>query len=230
MEQEPRYVPAAGRDLLTPAYDLVVRLTMREGTFRPRLVAAVGEGLPAAGAGARLLEVGCGTGALTAMLAEALPVAAVWGLDGDPRVLGRARARLRPLAGRAGGAVELAEGNAAELPYGDASFDRVVASLLLHHLDDATKARALAEAARVLRPGGRLHVADWGRPQGIGPRLGFAALRLLDGRANTRIHAEGRLEEIVHAVGFGRVESNGSLATVWGTLELLTGYTTVKFA
>jgi len=210
--EQTRYVPAAGREFLTPFYDGFVRLTMREETFRARVVAQVAEGL---GPGGRILEIGCGTGALTERLAAAAPEAEVTGLDGDERVLERARARL------AGTGVELVAASVDEMPFGDAAFDRVVASLLLHHLDDATKAAALSEAHRVLAPDGSLHIADWGPPAGVVPRLGFAALRALDGRENTAAHAEGRLPGMVEAAGFTAVERRGRLATVLGTVEMI---------
>ena len=212
MTEDARYVPAAGREFLTPFYDAFVRLTMREDIFRARVVDQVLAGL---GPGGRVLEIGCGTGALTERLAAAAPEAAVTGLDGDQRVLERARARL------AGTGVELVTARADEMPFADAGFDRVVASLLLHHLDDATKAAALAEAHRVLAPGGSLHIADWGPPAGVVPRVGFAALRALDGRENTAAHAEGRLPELIEAAGFSSVERRGRLATVLGTVEML---------
>ena len=213
MAEDARYVPAAGRDFLTPFYDGFVRLTMREETFRARVVDQVLAGL---GPGGRILEIGCGTGALTERLATAAPPeVTVTGLDGDGRVLERARARL------AGTGVELVEAGVDRMPFDDAGFDRVVASLLLHHLDDARKAAALAEAHRVLAPAGSLHVADWGPPSGLVPRAGFAALRALDGRENTAAHAEGRIPALIESTGFSSVERRGRLATVLGTVELI---------
>jgi SAM-dependent methyltransferase len=213
MAEEQRYVPAAGLEVLTPLYDGIVRVTMREGFSRGRFAAQICDGLAA---GARVLEIGCGTGGLTEAIVAELPAGAtVTGLDGDERVLARARERV------AGTASELVTGNAAELAFADASFDRVVASLLLHHLNDVSKARALAEARRVTAPGGRLHVADWGPPRGAVPRAGFAVLSVLDGRENTRAHGEGRLPGLIEAAGFGPVALRGRVGTVFGTLELL---------
>ena len=70
------FVPAAGRHGLTALYDPIVALTMRERTFRSRLVAQVATGQPTA-----VLEIGCGTGSLTVRLAQALPTSSVTGLD-----------------------------------------------------------------------------------------------------------------------------------------------------
>jgi ubiquinone/menaquinone biosynthesis C-methylase UbiE len=51
------------------------------------------------------------------------------------------------------------------LPYGDATYDRIVSSLVFHHMSLDNKAKALGEAHRVLRSGGELHIADFGKPQ-----------------------------------------------------------------
>jgi ubiquinone/menaquinone biosynthesis C-methylase UbiE len=76
-------------------------------------------------------------------------------MDPDPRALARAGRKLRTAAG-----IHFDRGYAQELPYADGSFDRVLSSMMLHHLDDDVKAAAAAEAFRVLRPGGSMHVVD----------------------------------------------------------------------
>ena len=73
----------------------------------------------------------------------------------------------------------------------------------------------------MLRPGGRLHIADWGRPATPLLRASFFVLQILDGFDGTRDHAAGRIPELVRATGFADVRVYGRLRTVWGTLELL---------
>ena len=85
------------------------------------------------------------------------------GLDGDAKVLAIAREKVA----RAGVEVELREGMAFTPPFPPASFDRVVSSLVLHHLASVNKRATLARVRELLRPGGELHVADWGRPQNV---------------------------------------------------------------
>ena len=207
------YVPAAGRQAFTRLYDPVVALTMRESAWRPLLVERAAANLPDGGV---VLDVGTGTGALALRIARRRPDARVVAVDGDERVL--AIARGKPGAD----AVEWRTGLAGRLPLEDAEADAAVLSLVLHHLTPEARRAALADLLRVLRPGGTLHVADWGRPRGWLPRLGFAALRLLDGRENTREHAEGRLAAMLAEAGFESVTLTRRLWTTWGTLELLT--------
>jgi SAM-dependent methyltransferase len=207
-----RYVPAAGRPAFTRLYDPVVALTMREATFRGRLCAQVLDGLAP---GAPVVDVGCGTGTLAIALAAA--GAEVIGVDGDPEVLALARAK----AGAA--AVQWRKGPATALPLAGESADRVVMSLLLHHLGAGAKRTALAEAVRVLRPGGRLHVADWGRPRDPVMRTGAWVLARVDGPEGLREHLSGGVPALLADAGFVAVAVHDRLRTTWGSLELLSG-------
>jgi len=204
-----RYVPAAGRRALTALYDPAMRLTMREGTWRPKLLRRLTSGSPES-----VLDVGCGTGTLAIDLARA--GLRTIGIDGDPDVLRRAAEKAR----EAGVELDLRKGLADAIPLVDVSVDRVVCSLVLHHLPLATKTRTLAECRRVLRPGGRLVVADWGRATDPLARAGFLGLQLLDGFETTRDHAAGRIPGLIADAGFS-VSEFDRIRTAWGTLELL---------
>jgi ubiquinone/menaquinone biosynthesis C-methylase UbiE len=186
-------------------------LTMREQRWRPQLATAVLEGLDDAEV---VVDVGCGTATLAIDLAARRPSVRVIGVDGDPQVLRLARAK--PGAER----VELREGDATGLPLEDDSAAAVVCSLLLHHLPPAAKSAALREARRVLRPGGTLHIADWGRPADPLAMAGFSVLQLFDGRDGTRDHRAGRLLAIIEAAGFDRVAITRQLRTIFGTLAI----------
>ncbi len=149
------YVPALRFRALTGLYDPVVRATTREAEFKRRLLDRA-----AIGPGDRVLDLACGTGTLAIEAKQRTPGAELVGVDGDPEMLARAREK----AAAAGLEIELDEGLSTDLPYDDATFDRVLSTLFFHHLDLAGKRTTIAEIARVLRPGGELHVADWGRP------------------------------------------------------------------
>jgi ubiquinone/menaquinone biosynthesis C-methylase UbiE len=121
--------------------------------------------------GARVLEIGCGTGAVSARLLGR--GARLTALDQNPEML--ERARRRPAV--RGAEVEWLERSAAEIDaLPAAAFDAVVASLCLSEMSAGERRFVLAEAARRLAPGGRLVVADEVRPRGW-RRLGFALLR-----------------------------------------------------
>ena len=100
--------------------------------------------------GQRVLDVACGTGALTVAVAERVkPGGAVLGLDANPEMLAVAR-RKHP-------DIEWHDGRAESLPFADAGFDAVVSQFGLMFFDD--RVAALREMQRVLRPGGHLAVA-----------------------------------------------------------------------
>ena len=103
-----------------------------------------------------VLDVGCGQGVDVCIAAgQAGPAGRVAGVDGSPEMLKRARAHAA-LARAAN--TQFLEGSAEALPIGDAGFDLVISSGVYNLVID--KPRALAEAWRVLKPGGRLQVAD----------------------------------------------------------------------
>jgi ubiquinone/menaquinone biosynthesis C-methylase UbiE len=210
VSEESRYVPAAGIDALTGVYDVGVRLTMREGRWRRLMVDEIATVDPQV-----VLDVGCGTGTLTIAAAEELHQARVVGLDGDRKVL--------DLAGRKAGSehVEWIEGLADQLPFADGEVDGVMTSLVFHHLPLGIKRAALAEMRRVLRPGGRLVVADWGRPQDLVMSAAFVVLQCLDGFANTNDNRRGLVPQLVGETGFVRLRVLRRLRTVGGTFEVM---------
>jgi ubiquinone/menaquinone biosynthesis C-methylase UbiE len=213
---EQRYVPAAGFRALTRFYDPILALTSREQAFRDRLLAAVSARLPHGG---RVVDVGCGTGSFALLLAAARPDASILGLDGDPDALAIAQRKAPQIAFRR------ALADATGEPDGGA--DAVTMSLVLHHLDPAGKTAALAEARRILKPGGTLHVADWGPPQDPLMRAAFTVLQLVDGFATTRDHAAGRLPRFIEHAGFAPAPPFATLRTAFGSLELRTHATNV---
>jgi ubiquinone/menaquinone biosynthesis C-methylase UbiE len=194
---------------LTAIYDPVIRLFTREGTFKPRLLEQAG-----LAAGQRVLDLGCGTGTLAIMAKERQPGAELVGLDGDPEMIQRASAK----AAEAGVEVKFDEGFSTELPYPDGSFDRVLSTLFFHHLSTDDKRRTVEEVTRVLKPGGELHVADWGRPSD--PLMGalFLQVRVFDGWERTSVNAAGGLPALFQRHGLDDAHEHGRLRTVSGTL------------
>jgi ubiquinone/menaquinone biosynthesis C-methylase UbiE len=102
-----------------------------------------------------LLDIGCGPGAVTAVLAGR--VKRTIGIDIESNAIARAR-RCAAQAGKT--SIEFIEADMTSLPFGDNAFDAVFAHGVLYHLDAVTLTRTLGEARRVLRPGGAIGIRD----------------------------------------------------------------------
>jgi len=105
-------------------------------------------------AGARLIELGCGAARLAANLLQRFPDAHVTGLEVD------ARQMAKNLAAPATPGLAFVNAGAQDIPFADASFDGALMLKSLHHVPMALMAQALAEVARVLKPGGWLYVSE----------------------------------------------------------------------
>jgi ubiquinone/menaquinone biosynthesis C-methylase UbiE len=160
----------------------VLRGRLRELRRRVLDLAAVGDGQS-------LLDVGCGTGTLALEAAAHLgPAGRVAGIDPAPRQVARAQAKAR----RKGMLIDFQVGSIDALPFPDASFDAVTSTLVMHHLPADLKQRGLAEILRVLRPEGRLVVADF-----------IASTGASTGRRHRTGHAgPDDLAELISGAGF----------------------------
>ncbi|WP_149029983.1 class I SAM-dependent methyltransferase, partial [Effusibacillus lacus] len=78
----------------------------------------------------------------------------------------------------------------------------VLSSLFFHHLTRENKSRTLAEVHRVLKPGGEIHIADWGRPRSALMRTAFFLVQMLDGFATTKDNADGLIPQLLLESGF----------------------------
>jgi ubiquinone/menaquinone biosynthesis C-methylase UbiE len=208
MNTPPRFLPALGHRRLAPLYDPLLRRVMREDMFKRRLIASAGL------AGRDTLDLGCGTGTLTLMARRTHPEAKVVGLDVDADILIRAHAK----AERIGLVIPWIQGRADRLPHPRASFDRVLICLVLHHLDPETRFHSLREVLRVLRPGGEVHIADFGPPRTLAMKFIAAIMRHLEQTADL---FDGRLPDILGTVGFDSVVESGHVDTPLGPLILL---------
>lgn len=194
------YLPAAGHDWFLPLYDPLVKL-MGGDQARKALIDQAGPE-----PGQRLLEIGCGTGTVVIMIKQLHPDVEVVGLDPDVKALARARRK----AERASVSAQFARGFSDKLPYADASFDRVFSSFMFHHLEPEQKERTLREVRRVLRPGGTLHLLDFGGPPSSSP--GFLG-RLVHSAHRLKDNYSGGIPRLMGQAGFQdpREVSHGSM-------------------
>lgn len=205
------YIPPLRHHFLTRLYDPVVRLTTRERLFKRALLEQA-QVKP----GQEVLDLGCGTGTLTVQISRTSPGVIVTGIDADPDALAIARAK----AVREAIPVTYIRGFAQYLPFDSGQFDTVVSSLFFHHLTRTDKKSALAEAKRVLKPGGALHIADWGKPANVLMRTTFFAVQLLDGFETTAESVSDGLLELMRSVDLAMVDKTAVINTPFGSMGL----------
>src|SRR5262249_12763080 len=146
----------------------------------------------------------------TLLIKQMHPQLEIVGLDPDHKALARAGRKAR----RAGLTLELDRGFADELPYPDGSFDRVLSSLVFHHLDADLRVASLREALRVLRPGGSLHLMDFG-----GDSHHLHGLARLARRSHTlNDNWDDRIPTLMGEAGFSDVTEPGQLTKRIGRL------------
>jgi SAM-dependent methyltransferase len=155
-EREREFLPGMGKPWLLPFYDLFSR---RVGA-RPlhERAAALADVTP----GQSVLDVGCGTANLALTVLRVQPAARVTGLDPDAgalRVAARKATRRRV-------PITLVQGFADRLPNEDGSLDHIVSALALHHVPEEGRVLFAREAVRVLRPGGKVTIVDFGSAGG----------------------------------------------------------------
>ncbi len=147
----------------------------------------------------RILDLGCGTGVLTRMIGDRLDASQGGesvGIDAAAKMI--AVARKKRATDRCRFEVMAAE----DLGFEDASFDAVVSSLFFHHVQLDLKQKALAEAFRVLKPGGRLVIADMHKPTTWMGALVSHVSRWFFMQPQIGENIRGVLPEVIRGAGF----------------------------
>jgi SAM-dependent methyltransferase len=166
-------------------------------------------------AGQRVLDVGCGPGALTAQLVSRLGPASVSAIDPSAPFVAAIRNQFP--------GVDVRLGAAEQLPFDDGQFDCALAQLVVHFMKDPVA--GLSEMARVTRPGGWVAACVWDHGGGAGPLSTFwAAAHDLDpsaaGEADLAGSREGDLARLCTEAGLTAIEPSRLTVTVgYATFE-----------
>jgi ubiquinone/menaquinone biosynthesis C-methylase UbiE len=209
-----KFIPALRYNWLTKIYDPIVQHTMPEEEFKKELIsqANISES-------ARILDFGCGSLTLSLMAKRLHPTADVHAVDVDEKILKIAEEKKREAHAEI--SIQRYEGRI--LPYQNNSFDRVISSLVFHHLNREQKMNALYEIHRVLKPGGEIHIADWGKAKNTFMRVAFFLIQFLDGFKTTTDNVRGLIPSFMAQAGFIETIATSQHQTVFGTLVLYKG-------
>lgn len=205
-EVQRSYLPAAGCDWALPLYDPLVKLLGADSARR--LLLEHSDLRP----GQRVLDIGCGTGTLVALIKRVCPEISIVGLDPDPKALARAKKK----AARAGASIQFDQGFSDELPYSDASFDRVFSSFMFHHVSANEREKTLREVRRVLSSEGSLHLLDF-EPSRSGTHGVLA--RWLHSSHRLKDNSASRILELMRGAGFPNPKKVASGAILLGHLR-----------
>lgn len=205
------YIPALKYEWLTRFYNPLIRFTMPEKQFKTELIrqANIKKNY-------RVLDFGVGTATLSLMIKDTNPTSEVNGVDVDEKVLTIANKKIK----KARAMIFVTKYDGVKLPYANASFDRVLTSLVFHHLTAEQKHNSLVEIKRVLKPNGELHIADWGKASSVLMRSLFYFVQILDGFKTTNDNVKGLLPAYIEIAGFHEVEITKNYSTMFGTLTL----------
>jgi|JI10StandDraft_1071094.scaffolds.fasta_scaffold08182_6 ubiquinone/menaquinone biosynthesis C-methylase UbiE len=205
------YIPALRFKWLTKLYNPLIAFTMPELKFKSALIEQANI-LPHH----HVLDFGIGTATLSLLLRKTQPECVIDGVDVDEKILRIAKEKVEKEKAQ----IIITKYDGIILPYVDNSFDRVITSLVFHHLDKGQKLNSLKEIKRILKPNGELHIADWGEAANPFMRGLFYFVQLLDGFKTTNDNVKGLLPKYIEQAGFKNIESTKSFNTIFGTLRL----------
>lgn len=205
------YIPALRFEFLTRFYDPLVRLTTREFSFKRALLAQAN-----LQNNQTILDLACGTGTLCIGIKRRFPEAKIFALDVDKEILRLARNKAKKYQAK----ITFEQGFSDNLPFADATFDRIFSTLAFHHLNRKRKIKTIGEILRVLKPEGEFHLADYGLPRNKSQFVLERIIRVIDGEETTRDNIAGKLKFLMEENGFSSVERTAYFKTILGTIRL----------
>ncbi len=207
-KQKKEFIPALGYNWLTSFYDLTIKLTMPERKFRTLLMNELDPKN-----GETILEFGYGTGQNIILAHQRNKKIKLKGLDIDPKVKAIAERKMDKI----GLDINLDLYDGFTFPYEDNTFDKVFSSLVFHQLNQKDKLLSLKEIYRVLKPGGKLIVGDWGKAKNKLMRFTFYFVQIIDGFRTTNDNVRGLLPKFIKKARFRNVAETDYINTKIGT-------------
>lgn len=213
------YIPALRFHWLTPQfYDTILYFTFPEKKIKQGLI----DQLQLKG-DETILDFGSGTGSLAIMIKEQFPSANIIGVDVDEKIIAFAEKKIKAK----GLNIPLKQYDGENLSFfGNQQFDKVVSSLVFHHISTSGKRKILSQLYRIIKPGGELCIGDFGKPKNIYTKLGFGILRRFDGKENTNVNGQGLLPTYIEDAGFKDIQITKSYNTAFGSVDLITARNT----
>lgn len=202
------FIPALRFSILTPIYDVFMRLAMKDLRLKTLFVSLLN-----LKAGISVLDFGCGTGTLTILIKRGHRGVVVTGVDIDEQILEIARKK----ALKSNIDVDFNWYDGEMLPYPDRVFEVVVSSYVVHHLSREDKARLFREIFRVLKPRGFLYIMDFGVPHSWYAKVIATVLGHIEPIED---NVQGRVPEYLIDAGFMDVEELYAEETLFGTVSM----------
>lgn len=213
MEHQPsKYIPALRYSWLTKFYDTFLGITFPEKRIKQALI------LQCTFRGnEHVLDFGTGTATLSIMIKKQFQGLQVSGIDADEQVLRIAKRKIVKYNLDIG----LIHYDGLHIPLPDNAVDKVVSSLVFHHISTENKKTVLKEIFRIIRPGSEIHIADFGKATNLYQKIAFGIFRRMDGEENTSINSKGLLPEFLKEAGFTNVVETQYFNTLFGTIKLI---------
>ena len=164
-----------------------------------------------------ILDFGCGTGTLLILGKQKHPKAHFEGIDIDPSILAIAKKKIK----NQNLDITLTEYDGGSLPKNSNTINKVMSSLMMHHLKTDKKLNAMREIYRIIASGGEFYLADFGKQQN--PILAVIGSIASLFEKEVEANFKGRLPELMTSAGFKNVQTLRTYNTKLGTICIYSG-------